>query len=466
MIAIVWFRNDLRLTDNPALEAAIRSGYKIFPLYIWDEESMKLGSANRWWLHHSLKELGKDLESVGGKLILKKGNSFEVLKAIVDTKNVSAIYWNRRYDLDGCHQDGLVKSFFKKLSVNVESFNGNYLFDPYLIRNKKDSFFQVFTPFWRHCLNAYTPLDPPLSRQKLENMRFNQSFFDSDQLEQWNFIPTKPNWAKGFEEIWNPGERGAKNQLNFFLDDCLDGYAIKRDFPNSSGTSRLSPHLRFGEISPRTVWWEIKNSSYQKMNLRQDSDSLLRELGWREFANYLLYYCPQMPYEPIKKEFLDFPWCHNNDFLKRWQQGCTGYPIVDAGMKELWNTGWMHNRVRMIVASFLVKHLQIHWKQGELWFFDTLLDADVASNSMNWQWIAGCGCDAAPYFRIFNPILQGRKFDADGAYIKKWVCELQNVDSRFIHAPWEIEQKKINYSSPIVNHEEARARALQSYKYI
>lgn len=464
MVAIVWFRNDLRLQDNPALLAAALSGDEVIPLYILDEETIKLGSANRWWLHYSLESLSNDIKQMGGKLCLRQGNALEVLKIICEKQDVKAIYWNRRYDFHGCEQDKLIKLYFQNQSVNVQSFNGNFLFDPYVVKNGKGTFFQVFTPFWKHCINAYTPIHQPCEKPKF--IKFNQDFCDSQKLPEWNFLPTKPNWAKGFESLWEPGENGAKKRLKNFLKIGLKDYKINRDFPSIEATSKLSPHLRFGEISPRTIWYEVKNKLVDSPNLNEDAFGMLSEIGWREFANYLLFHCPHMPDQPLRKDFLNFPWQENkNDFFKKWQQGETGYPIVDAGMRELWHTGWMHNRVRMIVASFLVKHLLIHWKSGETWFFDTLVDADIASNSMNWQWVAGSGCDAAPYFRIFNPILQGKKFDPNGYYIRHWVPELKDVSNNFIHSPW-MAQNRGKYVLPIVNHEEARKKALQAYEVL
>lgn len=440
--AIVWFRQDLRLTDNPALFHAAKENKTLIPLYILDESlPWSLGQAQKWWLHHSLSALEKQFEKLGSKLVLRRGDARNILLAYCKEQSVSTVYWNRCYQPDTIARDTKIKTALKELGITVKSYNGSLLHEPSTIKNKQGSYFKIFTPFWNHCSAlSINPDVLPAPKIKLNKPA------EGDALTAWKLLPTQPNWAGGFSSIWQPGELSAQKKLRHFLTQKLIHYSTYRDFPAHDVTSRLSPHLHFGEISPNQIWHAVKLAEIQDKKRLPNCEQFLRELGWREFSYHLLYHFPQLPEENFQPKFNRFPWLYDKKLLTRWQKGETGYPIVDAGMRELWHTGYMHNRVRMIVASFLTKHLLIDWREGAKWFWDTLLDADLANNAMNWQWVAGCGVDAAPYYRLFNPILQAKKFDAQGDYIRRWV-------------PEEESKRK-----PIVDHEFARKRALEIYR--
>lgn len=461
MVAIVWFRNDLRLADNLAIQAAIDSKQPILPLFIYDKHTSRtLGGASKWWLHQSLIGLQQSLQKIGADLIIKQGNSKNAIEQIASNINISHIFWNRRYDQTSIDQDTLIKSHFSKNGILCKSFNGHLLFEPHTIKNKQGDCFKVFSPFWKHCLNQAN-IEKPVP--KPEHLQFNENFKKfSDSLESLELIP-QHNWPSTIAKHWQPGEINAKKALEQFLDNDLNSYSQKRDYPIDDHTSKLSPYLRFGEISVRQLWHSTKSHAAIS-RLEADSVKFLSEIGWREFAYHNLFYNPKISHIPLNKKFNDFPYQNNETYLKAWQKGLTGYPIVDAGMRELWQTGYMHNRVRMITASFLIKHLLQPWQKGEQWFWDTLVDADIASNPFSWQWVAGCGTDAAPYFRIFNPILQGEKFDPKGEYIKKWIPELANVPNDCIHKPWICIHKPTNYPRPIVDHEKAREECLNLWK--
>ncbi len=465
--AIVWFRQDLRLKDNPAFVNACEHSDHIIPLYILDESSFILGEAQRWWLHHSLISLDNDLKKIGLTLCLRKGNTQDILQEIVNQHAIESIYWNRCYEPDIIQRDTLIKKTFQDKGLHIQSSNGSLLHEPWEIKNTSGNFFKVFSPYWKACLKKLIIPNPLLSYQQPRSLNTN-----TDTLDSWKLLPDNPNWAAAFEDYWRPGEQGAEEKLADFISLHLKGYNTSRDEPAKNSTSKLSPHLHFGEISPWQVFRAIEN-----VKLEQDCDvksieRFLSEMGWREFSYHLLYYVPSLPVANFKSEFDAFPWQLNPVFLKNWQQGKTGYPIVDAGMRELWHTGYMHNRVRMIVASFLIKDLFIDWRVGASWFFNTLLDADLANNSASWQWVAGSGADAAPYFRIFNPVLQGEKFDPNGEYIKRWVPELKSIPIKWIHTPWLAPKNNLNihigqdYPAPIVDHSEARKAALDYYKMI
>ena len=463
-IALVWFRQDLRITDNPAFTEACLQHQFVIPLYIYEDNSV-LGSAQAWWLHHSLMALNHSLKQLGLNLILRKGNALEIILDLAGKVSLDAVYWNRCYDPTSISRDKLIKATLMEKGLQVQSSNGSLLNEPWTIKNKQGDFFKVFTPYWKHC-RQFLSVQSEISlshRPKGIEIR-------SDEIQAWGLLPS-PNWAKQFPDCWTPGEVGAQIKLDEFIDHYLTGYKKNRDFPAKNATSHLSPHLHFGEISP---WRILRAIELAKLDSNCDLASVehfLSELGWREFSAYLLYHFPKLPYENFKKEFDAFPWKNEKALLVRWQQGMTGYPIIDAGMRELWATGYMHNRVRMIVASFLTKGLFIDWRLGADWFLDTLVDADLANNSAGWQWVAGCGVDAAPYFRIFNPVLQSQKFDPEGEYIRRWVPELSELQGQSIHAPWEDGDSegiylRTNYPKPMVNHHETRLRALSYYKQL
>lgn len=464
-IALVWFRRDLRLNDNPAFIDACSNHQFVIPLYIYDEKTTVLGGAQAWWLHHSLTSLTDSLAQLGLNLILHKGDPLEIILELVKNTSVSSVYWNRCYEPAVIARDKKIKSTLLEQGIEVQSSNGSVLHEPWTIKNKSGDYFKVFTPYWKHCKQTLH-IQPS---QFLEN-RPAAITVQSDTLLKWNLLPTI-NWAARFNDYWTPGEKGAQHKLQEFIEYQLNGYKKNRDFPIKNATSRLSPHLHFGEISPWTVLRAIELAKLDPDCDLASAEHFLSELGWREFSIYLLYHFPKLPSENFRNEFDAFPWHNDEQLLSCWQKGLTGYPIIDAGMRELWVTGYMHNRVRMIVASFLTKGVLIDWRLGADWFLDTLVDADLANNSASWQWVAGCGADAAPYFRIFNPVLQSQKFDPDGSYIRHWVPELSQLDSQSIHAPWESKECNgiylySNYPEPIINHHEARVRALNYYNQL
>lgn len=468
-LTIVWFRQDLRLQDNPALAAALAEG-AILPVYIWDEARAgrwPLGGASRWWLHHSLEKLDEALRERGSRLLLAKGESGAVLQDLLKTTGATKVYWNRNYEPAAIACDKIIKATLAAAGVTAQSFNAALLFEPHTIQNKSGRPFQVFTPFWKHCLAL--PVEDPV---KLPRGEFSAParWPTSLNLAALGLLPTV-KWDAGLAAAWQPGEAAAVHRLKKFTSGAIDQYADERNRPDLAGTSSLSPYLHFGEIGPRQIWAAVRARSKDSgvFPTSRGEQVFLSEVGWREFAHHLLYHFPHTPEEPLRSDFTAFPWRSDAPQLQAWQRGRTGYPIVDAGLRQLWATGWMHNRVRMIVASFLVKHLRISWRDGAAWFWDTLLDADLASNTLGWQWTAGCGADAAPYFRIFNPILQGVKFDPEGSYVRRWVPELSRVPTEFLHEPWAAPSAVlaiagvklgVDYPQPIVNHGEARVEAL------
>jgi deoxyribodipyrimidine photo-lyase len=440
--AILWFRQDLRLAQNPALEAALRGGRPVIPVFIWapqEEGAWAPGAASRWWLRESLASLSAELEKRGSRLIIRRGPTQRVLDELATQTGAQEICWNRRYEPFAIARDCAVKARLRASGFQAESFNGNLLFEPWSITHGNGQPFRVFTPFWRACLRQR--LAPPLEEAP-KRIPGPRNWPDTLPLSELALEPAI-DWAAGFRELWQPGEQGAQAHLKRFLSQALAEYPAERDRPHAHGTSRLSPHLHFGEISPAAVWRAVEQSSSDNPS---ECEAYLRQLAWREFAHHLLYHYPESAERALRPEFARFPWRARRDWMEAWKRGKTGYPLVDAGMRELWHTGWMHNRVRMVVASFLVKHLLISWQEGAAWFWDTLVDADLANNTLGWQWVAGCGADAAPYFRIFNPSLQAEKFDPTADYIRRWVPE---VDSAA-------------YPKPIVEHGEARRRALNA----
>ncbi|TQV75877.1 cryptochrome/photolyase family protein [Denitrobaculum tricleocarpae] len=467
MTSIVWFRQDLRLADNPALAQAAQQG-DVVPVFILDEAealgaSPALGGAGRWWLHHSLKALGDDL----GGLVLLRGDPAEQLARVIEAAGATAVYWNRCYEPHGIDRDTKIKAGLTAQGIEATSFKAALLHEPWQLETKTGGPFKVYSPFWRAALTreVEAPLPRP-SETKLADCSLGES------LEDFDLLPTAPNWAEGWEDLWQPGEAGARDRLEEFLEEGLKGYGTLRNRPDLLNVSRLSPHLHFGEISPRQIWARTRFFEEDRPEVSKDAGKFLSEVGWREFSYHLLYHFPTLPEKNWRPAFDNYPWRESEEDLKAWQRGMTGYPIVDAGMRELWQTGYMHNRVRMVVASFLIKHLRLHWKHGEAWFRDTLLDADLANNSASWQWVAGSGADAAPYFRIFNPMTQGSKFDPDGIYVRRFCPELSKLDNKAIHAPFELTEIELaaaglklgrDYPRPIVDHAQARAAALAGY---
>jgi deoxyribodipyrimidine photo-lyase len=462
---IVWFRRDLRLSDNPALHRAVESGKPIIALYIDETDRARdLGGASKWWLHHSLKTLCESFNESGGHLTLQRGQAAAVINDLIEKTGADHVVWNRRYSEDGIARDKSIMADLKARGVAVESFKANLLTEPWEIQTKTGGYYKVFTPYWRATragLNVAPPLSAPQSLSPFEGD------IDSLSLDQLELLPRRPDWGAKMTPLWAIGPGGAHESLARFLETGLAGYSDDRNRPDiETGTSRLSPHLAFGEISPREIWHGCRSKMEQ-------SGKFLAEIGWREFSYVLLYHNPKLASENFKPAFDRFAWDDDEAALERWQQGQTGYPFVDAGMRQLWATGWQHNRVRMVTASFLIKHLLLDWRHGERWFHDTLLDADPASNAASWQWVAGSGADASPYFRIFNPFTQGEKFDPKGKYVRQWVPELAGLPNKYLQRPWEAPKSILdgagvrlgdNYPMPIVDHKIARERALAAYK--
>ena len=463
---ILWFRRNLRLHDNAALEAAVESGRPIVPLYIVDE--LDSGGASRWWLHHSLTALDSDLRRHGAGLIVRCGRPGDLIPELVAATGASALYLaSRREPLARDQELAVAEALADRCEMH--QFDDSYLLPPDQVLTLAGTPFKVFTPFWRAATGLGDPARPLTAPARFQT---THAGLDAHRIDELNLLPVSPDWAGGLRNTWTPGEDGAFERLDAAC-HIASSYAEHRDRPDVDGTSRLSPHLHFGEVSPRQLWHDITLANAEPG--RGGPEALLRQLYWREFSAYLLYHFPQLPHAPLRDEFSAFPWTEDVDGLRAWQKGLTGYPIVDAGMRQLWHTGWMHNRVRMIVASFLVKDLRISWRRGAEWFLDTLVDADLANNSVSWQWVAGCGTDAAPYFRIFNPVLQGRKFDPTGYYVRHWIPELARLPTRRIHEPWTAnsdEQQAAgvvvgeDYPAPVVDHAVARESALKAHEAI
>ncbi len=448
---ILLLRRELRLADNAALSAAIASGRKVLPVFVLDDASPGLwaaGGASRWWLHHSLQSLATALAARGAWLVLRRGRIDAEIPRLVAQTGASAVHagmptepWSRE----------TYRRLRLALAVPLVVHETSLLLHPDRIKTQTGTPYGVFTPFSRACL-AQFPLAPPMAApSRIDGTRGVQS----DDLASWNLCPTAPDWSPGLGAAWTPGEAGALARLSAFLTDGVVDYAARRDVPSVDGTSRLSPHLAWGEISPRQIIHAVADHPARA--------KFVSEVLWREFAAGLLWHNPDLPTEPLRREFTAMRWHDNPSDLRAWQRGQTGIPLVDAGMRQLWQTGWMHNRVRMVVASFLVKHLLIPWQVGQAWFWDTLVDADLAQNAASWQWVAGCGADAAPYFRIFNPALQGARFDPDGTYVRRFVPELAAVPERFIHTPWLAPNPPRSYATPIIDLATGRDRALAAF---
>ena len=467
---IVWFRQDLRVADNPALHHAVESGRAVVPLFVHDELTPNvrpLGAAQRWWLHHALVALQGRLAELGAPLVLRRGAVGDVIEALIDETGAAAVHWNRRYDPQGREADDEIASRLQARGVETASFAGHLMHDPAALKTKAGGFFKVYTPFWRAFAAGAPPREPYPAPARIASVATTLA---SDDLDAWGYLPTSPDWSTGFSD-WTPGEAGAQQRLATFASEHLDGYVTGRDAPFRDVTSKLSPHLRFGDISPFQVWAKIDEVA--EAVPPKDEETFRKELAWREFNHHLLYHWGALEEQNVAARFDAFPWRYDQAELRAWQRGRTGYPIVDAGMRQLWQAGWMHNRVRLITGSFLVKHLLHDWREGERWFWDCLVDGDPANNPGNWQWVAGTGADAAPFFRIFNPMLQGAKFDPSGDYVRHWVPELADVPAKHIHTPWEapdevLEQAGVTlgetYPRPIVDHRFARQRALDALR--
>jgi deoxyribodipyrimidine photo-lyase len=470
--AIVWFRRDLRLADNPALQAALSRAERVIPVYLHcpgEAGAWRPGAASDWWLHHSLADLGRALARLGSRLTVRQGSdSLALLRDLVAETGADQVYWNRLHEPEAIARDRRIKVALRGQGLTVESGNAALLHEP--ARLRAEGGYRVFTPFWRALLAAgidQAVAAPPAALPPVPAL-------PSVPVESLALLP-RLAWASAFPGTWSPGEAGAQAALAGFLGRGLPGYGAGRDLPGRPATSRLSPHLHFGEIGPRQIVRALLEATGQPpaADGRGDADRFAAELGWREFAHHLLFHAPHTAEQPLDARFAAFPWrADYADDLRAWQRGETGLPLVDAGMRELWATGWMHNRVRMVAASFLTKNLLVPWQEGARWFWDTLVDADLASNSLGWQWTAGCGADAAPYFRVFNPALQGEKFDPDGVYVRRWLPQLARLPDRFLHRPWAAPARVlaeagvslgIDYPDPVVDLKASRERALAAF---
>ncbi|MGE0115427.1 MAG: deoxyribodipyrimidine photo-lyase [Steroidobacteraceae bacterium] len=466
--AIVWFRRDLRMTDNPALSYALAHAEQVIPVFVHapeEEAPWSPGAASRWWLHHSLQALSTQFAMLGSRLIICQGSSLSNLQQLIHATGATLVCWNRLYEPACVARDTTIKSTLKAADIDVSSHNAALLFEPWEIRNQQDKPFRVFTPFWRHCQQQLAQQALPLPAPK--RLPAVPTSLASLSLDVLDLLP-RIAWDTGMRAHWQTGETGAQSRLQKFIDNAAQDYATQRDRPDKTGTSSLAPYLHFGEISPRQILAALAEQ-------QTTAESFVRELGWREFAHHLLHHFPQITDKPLDVRFENFPWDRNAATLQAWQRGQTGIPLVDAGMRELWRTGWMHNRVRMVVASFLTKNLRLHWLEGARWFWDTLVDADLANNTQGWQWTAGCGADAAPYFRVFNPVLQAEKFDPQFDYIRRWIPEIARLPDRWIAKPWAAPTTELSkagielgshYPKPIVDLAMSREAALTAYKQI
>jgi deoxyribodipyrimidine photo-lyase len=454
--SIVWFRQDLRLDENPAVSAAVKRGGPIIPVFIWspeEEGDWPPGAASRWWLHHSLKALDASLRKRGSRLTLMRGKTEALLIRAAMESGAETIYCNRRYEPSALSVEASLRKRFEEEDLEFKAFNGSLFFDPAKVTSKTGGPYRVFTPFSKACFEA--GLEDRLFAAPRQ-FAAPASWPKSVELEDLGLLP-KVRWDEEIAKVWDPGEVAAQKALEQFAAQGLDDYAEGRNRPDQDLVSRLSPHLHFGEVSVQRVAHVVRCHS-------KAPDSFLREVLWREFSYHLLYHFPETPTKPLDRRFNSFPWEDDPIALRKWRKGRTGYPMVDAGMRQLWSTGYMHNRVRMIVASFLTKDLLIPWQEGARWFWDTLVDADLANNTLGWQWTAGCGADAAPFFRIFNPVTQGLKFDPQGKYVRRWLPDLENMRNGLVHQPWQTERTA--YPERMVDHESARKRALAAFESI
>jgi deoxyribodipyrimidine photo-lyase len=446
---IFWIRNDLRLSDNGALNYAYQNSYEVLFLYI-DDPDFWVGSASKWFLHNTLKSFSNDIgKKYNAQLLIKKGNAQQILEKIVTNNHINSIVWNRVYEPEAIKRDSKIKEHFQQQNLEVKTFNSSLLFEPTAIQNLSKSYFKVFTPFWKNCLTKFNTIKTP--HQIPPSLNLVKTKEQGIKIEDLNLLPNNPNWAKNWNNLYNVSEESAHNLAQDFMDKKIINYKEARDFPAGNNTSFLSPYLHFGLISPKQIYFKsLAFSSNIGLN------HFLSEIGWREFSYHLLYHFPNLPTNNFKSKFDNFAWINNKEDLTKWQIGMTGFPLIDAGMRQLWKIGWMHNRVRMVVASFLTKNLLIDWRIGQEWFWDCLIDADLAANSASWQWVAGSGVDAAPYFRIFNPITQSQKFDPKGEYIREWVPEIAHLSDDEIHCP----KNRDKYPQAMIDLNFSRKRAL------
>ena len=464
--ALVWFRRDLRLNDNRCLQEALGLGMEIIPVFVWNPwegGEWSIGEASRWWLHRALESLDKRIAEKGGELIFKMGPAESVIPQLAQELKVDNVFFSKAYEPVGMRTQDLVESKLQEKGIGFQSFNNSLLNEPWAILNGSGKAFQVFTPYWRKAKPEVRPRELTLEEKRLVFAKRGSNKLGLDQI---GILP-KSQWHEKLKTHWDVSESGARKLIDRIPREIVPGYSHRRNKPYIDGTSRLSPYLAWGLVSPRPLHSILGQVNEPETN--RAGSKFLAEIGWREFSHQLLFHFPSSTDHPLREKYRRFPWRKNDDELRKWQRGQTGYPLVDAGMRQLWATGWMHNRVRMVVASFLVKHLLLPWQTGSKWFWQTLVDADLASNTQGWQWTAGCGADAAPYFRVFNPIGQGEKFDSSGAYVRKWVPELERLPAKWIHQPWnapsgELDLAKVqlgkNYPLPMVEHREARHRAL------
>ena len=463
-IGLFWLRDDFRITKNHGLAEATRNHDEVVVFYLYKNSTYQNQEAQKWWLSNSLINFQKKLNEYNISLEILKAESFKSFFDKLFKKKDISIYWNKVYEPDYLKFDEYLLKNLTNMNIPFKICKGNILNEIDEIKKSDGTPFKVFTPFWRNAEKYYIEKIPP--KEKIIKKCLKKKNYFQGRIDPKQILP-KNNWHKNFEKIWSPNEESALKELQNFIKNRIVNYSDSRNFPNIIGTSKLSPFIKFGQIHVETIWKECTNAKKKTIG----TSKFLAEIGWREFNHTLINHFPHMLKNNYSKKFDKFPWEKNAKFLSAWKKGLTGYPIVDAGMRELYSTGWMHNRVRMIVGSFLVKHLLIDWKEGEEYFKNSLLDYSEASNVAGWQWVAGSGADAAPYFRIFNPILQGEKFDKEGEYVKKWVPELKNVSKKFIHKPWELKDEKnfklgVNYPLPLVKHEEARLKALNAFKSI
>ncbi len=469
--ALLWFRRDLRLEDNPALRHAARNAEAVVPVFIYapDEEApWQPGSASRWWLHQSLGSLSQQLERRGSKLIVRRGPTVATLLELCEQTGARTVLWNRLYDPAIVRRDTEVERTLQQQGIEVQSFNAALLREPWDVMTGNGEPYKVFTPFWKACL---APPEPPVPQPAPRQLGSPRRWPSGLAIAALDLMP-KIDWYAGIARAWTPGEPAARQRLRRFVEAGLADYAGRRDVPGADGVSRLSPHLHFGEISPRRVWHAVRELAVGE-GIEVEAEAFLRQLGWRDFAHHLLFHFPDTDRRNFRTQFSAFPWRDADRTYRAWTRGETGIPLVDAGMRELWQTGWMHNRVRMNVASFLTKNALVHWLEGARWFWDTLVDADLANNTLGWQWTAGCGADAAPYFRIFNPVLQGQRFDPQGGYVRRWVPELAALPAAYVHKPWSAPAGVLrdadialgrDYPLPVVDLGSSRQRALSAYQ--